>query len=232
MAGGGRPLMLSAKRSVLEKYFVVFVGYAADDPPVQYLLEALNRTLGSRDGVYAFQLGSIEDAQSRWLQKGVQSIAYEESTGHNALWDTLTAWALRARNPDAWYDNVIASARQGPEALKPHERGQIAHIVSTLEGSQRFAATNDPPPATWLCVFDPLVRFAMPGHLSSLSERGPYFDPFDAYGLDSDPVPPKINPDNHSVKRDVPSGIWNCFALTRLDRANLREETFAALRGH
>ena len=29
-------------RSVLDRYFVVFIGYTADDPPVQYLLEALN----------------------------------------------------------------------------------------------------------------------------------------------------------------------------------------------
>ena len=33
-------------RSILEKYVVVFVGYTADDPPVQYLLEALHRSLG------------------------------------------------------------------------------------------------------------------------------------------------------------------------------------------
>jgi hypothetical protein len=50
--------------------------------------------------------------------------------------------------------------------------------------------------------------------------------------LDSDPVPPKINPDDHFAKRNVPSGVWNCFALTRLDRENLREESLAALRGH
>ena len=139
---------------------------------------------------------------------------------------------MRAQNPDAWYDAVIASARQGPEALKPHERGQVAHIVSTIEGSRRFAQANDPPPAHWLCVFDPFTRFAKPAHIGSLIEPGPYFDPFDAYGLDSDPVPSKIDPNNHFAKRDVPSDVWNCFALTRLDRENLREESLAALRGH
>jgi hypothetical protein len=32
-------------RSVMDNYRIVFVGYAADDPPVQYLLEALRRHL-------------------------------------------------------------------------------------------------------------------------------------------------------------------------------------------
>ena len=57
-------------RAVLQKFIVVFVGYAADDPPMQYLLEALNRTAGSSSGVYAFQSGSKEDAEARWVQKG------------------------------------------------------------------------------------------------------------------------------------------------------------------
>lgn len=35
-------------RAVIHKYLLVFVGYAADDPPVQYLLEALNRVAGIR----------------------------------------------------------------------------------------------------------------------------------------------------------------------------------------
>jgi hypothetical protein len=83
-------------RTILERYFVVFVGYTADDPPVQYLIEALNRSLVLQDGVYAFQSGSTSDAQSRWLHKGVQAIVYEEAEGHKALWDTLAAWASRA----------------------------------------------------------------------------------------------------------------------------------------
>ena len=44
-------------RTVLQKYVVVFVGYTADDPPVQYLLEALNLDLGSLAGAYAFPGG-------------------------------------------------------------------------------------------------------------------------------------------------------------------------------
>jgi hypothetical protein len=219
-------------RTVLERYIVVFVGYAADDPPMQYLLEALNRTAGSLSGVYAFQSGSKEDAEARWRQKGVQPIAYDAKSNHDGLWKTLDAWAVRARNPDKWHENLIEAAENGPEAFQPYQRGQITHIVSTLEGARKFSRAQNPPSASWLCSFDPYVRFALPSRRGTLLERGPYFDPFDAYGLDSDPVPKKLDPDNGLAKRDVPPGAWDCFVPTRQDRQNIRDDQTAALQGH
>lgn len=219
-------------RAILARYFVVFVGYTADDPPVQYLLEALNRGPSSRPELYAFQSGSQGDAEARWLHKGVQPISYEEASNHQALWHTLAAWAVRARYPDAWYENVIAHARQGPEALVPHERGQIAHVVSTLDGMKRIALSPEPPPANWLCVFDPSVRYSRPGYLWTGETRGPYFDPFRAYGLDSDPAPTPIEPDDHYVKREVPLGVWDGLAATRLDLQSLGADGSVSFRGH
>jgi hypothetical protein len=219
-------------RKVLERYIVVFVGYAADDPPMQYLLEALNRTAGSLSGVYAFQSGSPEDAEARWIQKGAYPIAYEAKSHHDELWNTLEAWAARARNPDEWHNRLIDAAKDGPERLQPHQRGQVAHIVSTLEGARRFSGASNVPPATWLCSFDPYVRFATPSRQDTNLERGPYFDPFEAYGLDSDPIPKKLGPDNPYETRDMPPGVWDCFALTRRDRQNIRDDQFAAFRGH
>ena len=205
-------------RAILDRYAVLFVGYAADDPPVQYLLEALNRNLGSRDGVYAFQSGASTEGAARWRQKGVQPIEYDDSDGHRSLWDTLASWAVRAQNPEAWYDNAITLAQKGPEGLLPFERGQIAHVVSTVVGIKRFAGATEPPPASWLCVFDPLIRYSKPARIWKLGDQGSFFDPFDDYCLDSDPIPPKIDPDNYFSKRDVPSDVWDCFAATQLDR--------------
>ncbi|WP_130230509.1 SIR2 family protein [Bradyrhizobium sp. Leo121] len=216
-------------RTVLERFFVVFVGYSADDPPMQYLLEALNRSPGSLSGVYAFQSGAYEEAEARWVQKGVRPIVYEESRTHAALWDTLGLWAERARSPSVWYDKLFAQASVGPEKCEPHIRGQIAHVVSTLEGAKRVALASQPLPADWLCTFDPYIRYAKPGRIGSLMEVGPHFDPFMAYGLDSDPVPAKIDPDSTVFeKRDIPAA----FALTRPDRQNLGEDQVSALRGH
>ncbi|MCW5771188.1 MAG: SIR2 family protein, partial [Rhodospirillaceae bacterium] len=83
-------------KDVIERYVVVFVGYAADDPPVQYLLEALNRKVGELGNAFAFQSGKLDEAVSRWQHKGVQAIAYENDGGHERLWETLEAWAGRA----------------------------------------------------------------------------------------------------------------------------------------
>ncbi len=219
-------------RTILDKYIVVFVGYAADDPPVLYLLEALNKHQKSLSGMYAFQAGSQSDAEAKWRHKGVLPIAYDETDGHKSLWDTLSAWACRAQNPDSWYGNVIDLARKGPEALRPHERGQVAHIVSTLEGAKRLTGSENPPPAEWLCVFDPSIRYLKPGNLGSYLEQGPYFDPFEAYGLDSDPIPAKVDLKDYGAKREIPEGVWNCFAATRHDRQDSQDYNFAALRGH
>jgi len=176
-------------KKVLERYFVVFVGYSADDPPMQYLLEALNRAPGSFSSAFALQSGSYEEAEARWVQKGVRPIVYDDADQHSALWDSLSLWAERARDPVKWHDALLARAKLGPERCEPHVRGQIAHLASTSDGAKRLAQAPDPIPADWLYSFDPFIRFAKPGRTGSLMEMGPYFDPFDAYGLDSDPVP-------------------------------------------
>lgn len=219
-------------REIIKRYVVVFVGYTADDPPVQYLLEALNKEAGRLDGVYAFQSGLANEAAAKWLHKGVEAIPYAENDGHRALWETLWAWAERAKAPDEWYKSVIDLAKKGPEQLQPHERGQVAHIISTVQGARKFSEGDDPPPAEWLCVFDPYRRYARPGHTGGLGEQGPFIDPFDLYGLDNDVEPKNIDPNDHFEKREVPSIAWDGFAANRLDRQNLRDDSFSAIRGH
>lgn len=219
-------------REILGKYVVVFVGYTADDPPVQYLLEALRRASGKLENTYAFQSGDHDDAAARWRHKGVEAIPYSADNAHAALWETLEAWAERARDPDAWCATVIEASKKGPTALQPHERGQIAHVVSTYEGVKKFFAGELPPPAEWLCVFDKHRRFAKPGYSGSFGDRGPYVDPFDLYGLDSDIPPNKPDPEDHYAKREIPSDAWDAFDLSRLDRSPIRDENLAALRGH
>ncbi len=218
-------------QAILEKFIIVFVGYAADDPPVLYLLEALNRHQKHSSGMYAFQAGSQSDAEAKWRHKGVLPIAYDDAEDHKSLWDTLSAWACRAQDPDAWYGKVIDMACKGPRDLSSHERGQVAHIVSTLEGAKKFAGSENPLPAEWLCVFDPAIRYLKPGTTGSYLEREPFFDPFDAYGLDSDPKPKTIDPDDYWAKREVPEGVWNCFAATRVDRQSLFDTNLASIKG-
>ncbi|CAI1147732.1 Uncharacterised protein [Serratia entomophila] len=219
-------------REILGKYIVVFVGYTADDPPVQYLLEALRRTSGNRENAYAFQAGDHDDAASRWRHKGVEAIPYSPENAHAALWQSLDAWAERSRDPDAWLAKVIDASKKGPTALQPHERGQVTHAISTYEGVKRFCEGEVLPPAEWLCVFDKYRRFARPGNSVSLSSKGPYVDPFDLYGLDSDPLPTKPDPEGNYAKRETPSNAWDAFELNHLDRSAIRDENLTAFRGY
>jgi hypothetical protein len=219
-------------KTVLERFFVVFVGYSADDPPMQYLLEALNRSPGSFSGAYALQSGSYEDAEARWMQKGVKPIVYETGQ-HSLLWESLDLWAERARQPTEWHAALLKKAMLGPEACEPHIRGQVAHLASTLDGAKRIASAPEAIPAEWLCTFDPFVRFAKPGRTGGLMKPGPHFFPFTAYGLDSDPVPAHFDPeDSIFQKYEIPSNVWNAFLLARTDRQDLQEDQVAALRGH
>lgn len=219
-------------REVIGRYAVVFVGYTADDPPVHYLLEALNKKTGKLEGVYAFQSGNAEDAASKWFHKGVEAIPYDACGNHSALWRTLEAWAHRARDIDQWYSEVIDKAKEGPERLLPHERGQVVHVVSTIEGLRKFSEGNEPPPAEWLCVFDSCRRYADPGYFGSFPDQGPFVDPFDFYCIDSDIPPSKADPEDRYTRREVPAGSVDAFAPSHFDRNNLREDNFSSLRGH
>ena len=164
-------------QALLARFQIVFVGYTADDPPVQYLLEALNRGPDSR-GLFAFQEGDSGAAAARWKHRGVQAIAFDSSNGFTPLWETLRAWADRARDIDGWYARLLNTAAAGPAMLDPHVRGQIAHIISTREGARRIAVANEPLDASWLLVFDPNQRYADPEQINPYEKGSRTFDPF------------------------------------------------------
>lgn len=221
-------------RGIFQNYIVVFVGYSADDPPVRYLLEALHKTSRNKINAYAFQSGDYDDAVARWQHKGVKAIPYSPDYGHKALWDSLEAWAERARDPDAWVTKVINASQKGPTELQPHERGQVAHIISTYEGAKKFCEAEVVPPAEWLCVFDKYRRLAKPDNptILTINNDGAYIDPFDLYGLDSDYRPSKPDPEENDAKPKLPSTAWDAFELNRLDKIASRDDNLTAFRGH
>lgn len=208
-------------RGIFQNYVVVFVGYSADDPPVRYLLEALHKTSGNKINAYAFQSGDHADAVTRWEHKGVDAIPYSPDAGHKALWDSLEAWAERARDPDAWVTKVINACQNGPTVLQPHERGQVAHIISTDEGAKKFCEAEIVPPAEWLCVFDKVQRFASPNDPNRLiiNNNILYVDPFDLYSLDSDHRLSKQELKKHYTLRKIPSAAWDAFEINYHDKA-------------
>ena len=218
-------------QALLRRFRIVFVGYSADDPPVQYLLEALNRFEKPGHKLYAFQSGDATQAMAQWAHKGVEPIAYDSANGHAALWKTLSAWAERARDVDGWHDRLITSASNGPVLMAPYERGMIAHLASTATGARLLSSANDPLPAHWLCVFDRNARYAPVDKVDRYDQTSSRFDPFEAFGLDSDTPPVPVDPDQLFTKRAVQQNAWDGIALLPIDRADLLSEGVAQLCG-
>ncbi|MCA8835230.1 MAG: SIR2 family protein, partial [Proteobacteria bacterium] len=212
-------------KEIISEYVVVFVGYGADDPPVYYLLEALNKTKGGAKDIYAFQSGTAEDAEEKWQHKGVTAIPYD---AHESLWKTLAAWAKRAENLESWQDKIIKMAQKNPQRLLPFQREQVMHLVSTLKGAQRFCASDNPPPATWLCVFDRAMRFETPTTITQKDGTETPVDYFNMYGLASDPNPELIDPNNPSAKREV----RDAFEINDHDKRDSKGSFTVQIKGH
>ena len=216
-------------RSAIDQYLIVFVGYAADDPPVQYLLEALNRASEhSGHRLFAFQDGQSSDAAALWKHKGVTAIPYGGGANHEALWSTLSAWVKRARGPDRWRQVLLSKARRGPESLRRFERGQIFHLASTADGARALAESKKPIAATWICAFDRTVRYGTPGPASFRVPLSPEADPFLHYSVDSDPEPEKTDPADRYKPRQIPRSAIDALHPVPLDGAN---DAWAAICG-
>ena len=174
---------------LLKRYTVVLLGYSANDPPVRYLLQGLRKTsLMQGATIYAFDGGAEEEVRANWRDSIVRVLAYPETDGHSALWDTLEAWADRADDPSTWRRGIVKLAQRGPRNLEMHERGQVASLVKTIDGAKLFAETDPPPPGEWLCVFDSTIRCGKVERNNSRVSRqsGPLIE----YGLDDDPHRP------------------------------------------
>lgn len=222
-------------RVLLERHTVVFLGYAADDPPMQYLLEGLKRIGTPTARAYAFQPG--EDTACRWAARGVTAIPYSTENSHAALWDTLEAWAERVADSSTWRKMIVDMARRGPRDLAPHEHGQVADLLSATAGAKAFADADDPPPAEWICVFDRRVRYGAPGREAPhrFTREEPEIDPFALYGLDDDPVVDIDATQNGGPSRAIPQDAWDGLYWTDEDHAELRARAaavFPSVYGH
>jgi len=169
-------------RSLLTRYTVVLVGYKAEDPPIKYLLQGLNHDgRFDRSRLYTFDRGLPGEIEAKWRDRGVTAIAYAD---HADLWKTMEAWADRADDPRQWRSSVIASSRGDPKAMLAHERGQVAHVLRTVQGAKSFSLADPTPHPEWVCVIDGNVRSAKPS--KGYGPEAETFDPRAAYGLDDD----------------------------------------------
>lgn len=173
---------------LLDRHIVVLLGYSAEDPPVNYLLQGLNLSGRIRERrLYAFAAGEPAQVEADWSDRGVSAIVYDPAEHHKELWNSIFQWAERARDPVGWRTKTVALATSRPHQLKPYERGQVAALCSSTEGTEAFASATPPPPADWLCVFDAACRYWKPGKTIG-AEMSQEIDPLRHYRLDDDPA--------------------------------------------
>lgn len=94
---------------LVRAYTVVLVGYQADDPPMRYLLEALEadrERYPDLQKVYAFascEPGNEDLVRALWVAKAVEPILYAvRNDDHSALYESLREWRTYAEDPTAW----------------------------------------------------------------------------------------------------------------------------------
>ena len=197
--------------ALFSNYTIVFIGYRASDVPIHFMLSGMRDSKENENqrNIYVFDQGELKELNEKWQSRGVQPIPY---SSRESLWKTIEAWAKRSRNPSGWKKNVLKMAQVDPRTLKPHERGQVAHVGLTVDGVKLFTALDPVAHPRWICVFDSDIRLDFPFYFNS-SEKF-RCRPQAKYGLDDDPS----NPDARETKF---SGV----AFKNLQRSKNRKNT-------
>ncbi|MBU0791974.1 MAG: SIR2 family protein [Gammaproteobacteria bacterium] len=215
-------------KDVLGKFVAVFIGYSADDPPVRYLLEGLQQSNGANHNIFAFQ-SADDEAIAQWDEKGVTPIVYslDQEGTHAPLWDTLASWGTRTKNPAVWKNKLLIKARRGPDKLLAYERGMVAHLIKSQSGARAFKQMNPPLPSDWLCVFDPTIRLQQVQDKAYLYPKDEIINPYQLYGLDSDPPP---SDRNEEFSQKDKSEVWDAFVVNERDHEDLNNGHLPSIR--
>lgn len=139
-------------------YTVVLVGYQADDPPMRYLLEALEadrERYPDLQKVYAFascEPGEGDLVRSLWEAKGVEPILYvARNHDHGLLYNSLREWQRYAEDPTAWrLEQLRGLLSEDPVTLPEARMRECVELLGHGDASQLLAELS--PSAAWLPV--------------------------------------------------------------------------------
>ena len=142
---------------------VVIIGYAAEDPPMRYLLEVIDadrERFKDLRGVYAFvptETGQERAQCELWEAKGVIPVPYESPDGrtHSALYETIKRWAEYADNPTQWREKRLRDLVSiSPDLASREQLDEIAWILGHGDAAQLLYNVNPAP--SWLKTFSDL----------------------------------------------------------------------------
>lgn len=135
---------------------VVLVGYQAEDPPMRYLLEALEadrERYPDLKKVFAFGhygAGERELAEALWRAKGVEPIVYQaDHHDHSLLYNTLQEWQRYADDPTTWRREQLRQLVG--DGQMPTTEDQIGRCLALLtRGDAQQLLGELSPAAAWL----------------------------------------------------------------------------------
>jgi SIR2-like domain len=143
---------------LVRTHTLVLVGYQADDPPMRYLLEALEadrERYPDLQQVYAFAsstAGEEEIIAARWEAKGVTPVIYIVNRGdHSPLYETLREWKHYAGNPTAWRrERLRGILSDSPLAVAEELIEECTSLLAHGDAPQLLGKLS--PEAVWLPV--------------------------------------------------------------------------------
>lgn len=149
---------------LLRRYTLVFVGYAADDPPMRYMLEATEAgRLHFPDLRRAYAFAPFDESptsdersvRARWRAKGLVPILYENrDQSHDTLYRSLSAWADCARDPGAWAAREIPRIASVSFAdASERTRTKVKYLTTTMANTAVLSNCAGSP--DWIeCLID------------------------------------------------------------------------------
>jgi len=143
---------------LVRAYNVVLVGYQADDPPMRYLLEALEadrERYPDLQKVFSFAAhegGNEELTRALWVAKGVEPILYvANSQDHSALYESIREWRSYAEDPTAWRRQRLHQiVTELPSSVGELPLEECANLLRHGDACQLLGELS--PEADWLPV--------------------------------------------------------------------------------
>lgn len=137
---------------------LVLVGYQADDPPMRYLLEALEadrERFPDLKRVYAFgasEAGADVQMRAQWQAKGVEPILYQvQNYDHSALYSTLREWRRYADDPTAWRREQLRLQLDTPDGTPTDT--QVQAVLAWLDRGDALQLLGElSPESVWLPI--------------------------------------------------------------------------------
>jgi SIR2-like domain len=141
---------------LVRAYTVILVGYQADDPPMRYLLEALEadrERYPDLQKVYAFascKPGNEEVVGALWAAKAVEPILYTAyDDDHSLLYDTLREWRRYAEDPTAWRREQLRGILvESPSSLADDRLQDCVALLGHGDANQLLGELS--PSGEWL----------------------------------------------------------------------------------